>query len=137
VEPPLVATVLLSDGKSSTGQLEPLDAASDAAARGVPVYTIALGTQEGTVEVPDGMGGRETIPVPPDTETLAEIADITGGRFFEAPTADDLAAIYEGLGSRVGVTMQEQDVSAWFVGGALLLVLCGAGLAAFWFNRIP
>ena len=136
-EPPRVATVLLSDGKSSTVQLEPLDAAADAAARGVPVYTIALGTREGTVAVPDGMGGQETIPVPPDTETLTEIAGITGARFFEAPTADDLAAIYESLGSRVGYTMQEQDVSAWFVGGALLLVLGGAGLAAFWFNRIP
>jgi Ca-activated chloride channel homolog len=136
-EPPLVATVLLSDGKNSTGQLEPLDAASDAAARGVPVYTIALGTQNGTVDVPNGIGGTETLRVPPDTGTLDQVASVTGGRFFEAPTSQDLAAIYESLGSRVGTTMQEQEVTQWFAAGALVLVLAGAGLAALWFNRIP
>jgi Ca-activated chloride channel family protein len=136
-EPPLVATVLLSDGENSTGALEPLDAAADAVTRGVPVYTIALGTEDGIVEVPNGMGGTETLPVPPDTETLGQIADMTGGRFFEAPTSEDLAAIYESLGSRVGVTMQEQEVTQWFAAAGLLLVLGGAGLAAFWFNRIP
>jgi Ca-activated chloride channel family protein len=134
---PLVATVLLSDGKSSTGQLEPLDAATEAAARGVPVYTIALGTASGTVEVQDNLGRTETIQVPPDTATLAAIAKATGARFFEAPTSEDLAAIYEGLGSRVGFTMEQQEVTQWFAAGALLMVLAGAGLAAFWFNRIP
>jgi Ca-activated chloride channel family protein len=134
---PLVATVLLSDGKSSTGQLEPLDAATEAAARGVPVYTIALGTASGTVEVQDNLGRTETIQVPPDTATLRKIADTTGARFFEAPTSEDLAAIYEGLGSRVGFTMEQQEVTQWFAAGALLMVLAGAGLAAFWFNRIP
>ena len=53
------------------------------------------------------------------------------------PPREDLAAIYESLGSRVGVTMQEQEVTQWFAAAALLLVLGGAGLAAFWFNRIP
>ena len=136
-EPPLVATVLLSDGKSSTGQLDPLEAASDAAARGVPVYTIALGTQNGTVAVQDGRGGMQTIDVPPDPQTLRDVAARTGGKFFEAPTSDDLASIYQSLGSRVGTTVQEQEVTAWFAAGALLLILGGAGLAAFWFNRIP
>ena len=136
-EPPLVATVLLSDGKNSTGALEPLDAAGDAVARGVPVYTIALGTEGGIVDVPNGMGGTETIPVPPDTQTLSQIAEMTGARFFEAPSSEDLAAIYESLGSRVGVTLQEQEITQWFAAAALLLVLGGAGLAAFWFNRIP
>ena len=46
--PPLVATVLLSDGENSTGALEPLDAAAEAVTRGVPVYTIALGTRTGS-----------------------------------------------------------------------------------------
>jgi Ca-activated chloride channel family protein len=136
-EPPLVATVLLSDGKSSTGQLEPLDAASEAAAKGVPVYTIALGTENGTVDVPDGQGGTETIDVPPDAATLQQVADMTGGRFFEAPTSADLAAIYESLGSRVGTTMQAQEVTAWFAAGALVMMLVAGGLSVLWFNRLP
>jgi Ca-activated chloride channel family protein len=136
-EPPLVATVLLSDGANSTGTLEPLDAANQAAAAGVPVYTIALGTQDGVVSVPDQFGRTQQLNVPPDTDTLASIAEITGARFFEAPTADDLAAIYESLGSKVGFTLEEQEVTQWFAAGALVLVLVGGGLAALWFNRFP
>ena len=134
---PLVATVLLSDGKSSTGEMDPLDAADEAAQAGVPVYTIALGTQDGTVDVQDQFGQWQTIPVPPDPDTLGEIAERTGARFFEAPTAEDLQSIYQGIGSRVGFTNEEQEVTQWFAAGALVLVLLGGGLAALWFNRIP
>ncbi|HET9344689.1 MAG TPA: VWA domain-containing protein [Candidatus Limnocylindrales bacterium] len=136
-ERPLVATVLLSDGANSTGDLEPQQAADQAAAAGVPIYTIALGTADGTVEVPNIFGLPETMPVPPDTETLAEVAETTGGRFFDAPTAEDLAQIYENLGSRVGYTEEEQEVTQLFAAVALAFVLAGAGLAAHWFNRFP
>jgi len=134
---PVTATVLLSDGASSTGSTEPLDAAGDAAAAGMPIYAIALGTPDGTVEVRDELGRTQRIQVPPDTETLNRVAEMTGGRFFEAPTADDLASIYEALGSRVGFIAQEQEVTQWFAAAALLLVVTGAGLAALWFNRFP
>jgi Ca-activated chloride channel homolog len=136
-EPPLVATVLLSDGANSTGSLEPLEAASRAAALGVPVYTIALGTQDGVVQVPNRQGQLQTLAVPPDTETLAAIAETTGARFFDAPTAQDLAQIYENLGSRVGFTDEEREVTQLFAAAGLLFVIAGAGLAAHWFNRFP
>ena len=136
-EPPLVATVLLSDGANSTGSLEPQEAADQAAAAGVPVYTIALGTASGVVDVPDQQGVIHSLEVPPDPETLAAIAETTGGRFFEAPTSADLAQIYENLGSKMGSTSEEQEVTQWFAAAALLLVLGGAGLAALWFNRFP
>ncbi len=136
-EPPLVATVLLSDGANSTGQLEPLDAAGRAAELGVPVYTIALGTQDGVVQVPDRQGQLQTLDVPPDTDTLAAIAETTGARYFDAPTAEDLAQIYENLGSRVGFTEEQREVTQLFAAAGLLFVLAGAGLAALWFNRFP
>ncbi len=101
---PVTATVLLSDGANSMGTVEPLDAAEEAAAAGMPIYTIALGTPEGTVEVQDQLGQLQRLQVPPDTETLTAVAELTGGRFYEAPTADDLAEIYEQLGSKVGFT---------------------------------
>ena len=134
---PIVATVLLSDGANSTGQLEPLPAAEQAAALGVPIYTIALGTAEGVVEVQDDQGNPHILNVPPDTDTLAAIAETTGGRYFQAPTAQDLAQIYQSLGSRIGYTNQEQEVTQWFAAAGLLLVVTGAGLAAHWFNRFP
>jgi Ca-activated chloride channel family protein len=134
---PVIATVLLSDGANSTGELEPIPAAEMAAALGVPVYTIALGTAEGVVTVPDNLGELHTLNVPPDTETLAAIAETTGGRAFEAPTARDLAQIYDSLGSRIGYTTEEREVTQWFAAAGLLLVVTGAGLAAHWFNRFP
>ncbi len=136
-EAPVIATVLLSDGANSTGEMEPLPAAEQAAVLGVPIYTIALGTADGVVTVPDDEGELHTLNVPPDTETLAAIAETTGGRAFEAPTATDLAQIYESLGSRIGYTTEEREVTQWFAAAGLLLVVTGAGLAAHWFNRFP
>jgi Ca-activated chloride channel homolog len=136
-EAPVVATVLLSDGANSTGTMRPLPAAEQAAALGVPVYAIALGTADGVVEVQDDQGIPHVLNVPPDTATLSAIADTTGGKFFEAPTAHDLAQIYQNLGSRIGYTNEEQEVTQWFAAAGLLLVVAGAGLAAHWFNRFP
>jgi Ca-activated chloride channel family protein len=134
---PIVADVLLSDGANSTGELEPEQAAEQAATLGVPVYTIALGTADGVVTVPDDLGQLHTLNVPPDTETLAAIAETTGGRYFEAPTARDLAEIYQNLGSKIGYTTEQREVTQWFAAAGLLLVVAGAGLAAHWFNRFP
>jgi Ca-activated chloride channel family protein len=134
---PVVAQVVLSDGANSTGTLEPIDAAQKAADLGVPIYTIALGTEDGVVDVPSMFGLSEPLPVPPDPETLATIAEMTGGRFFEAPTAEDLSAIYESLGSKVGFVEEEQEVTQLFAAAGLLFVLVGGALAAHWFNRIP
>ena len=134
---PVIATVLLSDGANSTGEVEPLPAAEQAAALGVPIYTIALGTSDGVVTVPDEAGQLHRVNVPPDTETLAAIAETTGGRSFEAPTAQDLAAIYDHLGSRIGYTTEQREVTQWFAAAALITVVAGAGLAAHWFNRFP
>ena len=103
----------------------------------MPMYTIALGTADGTVEVQDPFGQTQQLQVPPDTQTLTAVAETTGGKFFSAPSAEDLAQIYESLGSKVGYTQQEQEVTQLFAGGALLFVLAGAGLAALWFNRFP
>jgi Ca-activated chloride channel family protein len=136
-EKPIVATVLLSDGANSTGEMEPLPAAEQAAALGVPIYTIALGTADGVVTVQDDQGNPHVLNVPPDTDTLAAIAETTGGRFFQAPTAQDLAQIYQNLGSKIGYTTEEQEVTQWFAAAGLLLVVTGAGLAAHWFNRFP
>ena len=134
---PVTATILLSDGANSTGSTEPLDAAKDAATEGMPIYTIALGTPDGTVDVQDQFGQIQQLQVPPDTDTLQQVAQLTGGKYFDAPTAEDLAAVYESLGSKVGYTEQQQEVTQWFAAAALLLVVAGGGLAALWFNRFP
>ena len=134
---PLVAAILLSDGANSVGIAEPLDAAQRAASLGVPIYTIALGTPAGQVQVRDDSGRIVTLDVPPDTETLAQIAEVTSATAFDAPTADDLSAVYDNLQSRIGFTQEEQEVTSWFAAGALALVVVAAGLSAVWFGRLP
>ncbi len=134
---PLVAAILLSDGANSTGATQPLDAAARAAKLGVPIYTIALGTPDGTVEIRDQFGQMHTLEVPPDKETLQQIADTTGGKAFDAPTAEDLKAVYDNLESRVGYTEERQEVTFALVAAGLLLVVVGAGLSAVWFGRLP
>jgi Ca-activated chloride channel family protein len=136
-EAPLVAGILLSDGANSVGVAEPLDAAERAAALNVPIYTIALGTADGQVTVRDEAGQPVTLDVPPDTETLAQIAEVTGASAFDAPSADDLSAVYDSLSSRIGTIDEEREVTAWFAAAALALIVVAAGASVLWFGRLP
>ena len=131
-ERPLAAILLLSDGASTAGAVQPLAAAERARQLGIPVYTIALGTPGGTLET---RGRRQ--PVPPDPETLTRIAEITGGQFFAAPTAADLRAVYRDIGSRIGFDYEKQEVTAAFAAASAVLLALGGGLALRWFSRFP
>lgn len=129
--------ILLSDGANSAGQYQPLEASAEAVARNVPIFTIALGTPYGTVDVPDSTGRLRRIAVPPDEETLKTISAETGGRFYSAPSARDLDDIYGELGSRIGYVKEKREVTAAFAGVAALFLVLGGGLSAWWFNRFP
>lgn len=123
--------VLLSDGTNTVGSsLE--RAATSAAADDVPVSTIAYGTPSGTVNL-DG----QTIPVPVDVDALASLADATGGRGYEAETADQLSQVYDDIRSSIGFRAEQRDVSSYAAAVALLLGLLGAALSLRWFARIP
>ncbi|CAN5218050.1 VWA domain-containing protein [soil metagenome] len=133
---PPAAILLLSDGFQTEGVLQPLDGAAEARALGIPVYTIALGTDEGIVEFGFGLERRE-IPVPPDRETLRQIAAETNGRYFDAPTAMALKAAYEELGSLLSEEEGEAEATFAFLGVGAALALAAAALSALWFSRIP
>ena len=110
------AIVLLSDGKSVRGS-DPIEAAQTAKKRKIPIYTIALGTPGGTIN--DGE------PVPPDSQTLARIAQVTGGRAFTAADVGSLDQVYKRLGSQVATEKRETELTNLFAGGALALMgLC-------------
>jgi Ca-activated chloride channel homolog len=134
---PLVAGILLSDGANSTGSTDPVDAANRASTLGVPIYTIALGTPTGQVQVQNDQGELVTVDVPPDRATLANIAEVTGGTAFDAPTSADLQAVYDHLQSRIGYVPETQEVTSAMAAAALVCVVAGAGLASLWFGRLP
>jgi Ca-activated chloride channel homolog len=131
---PPAAIVLLSDGESTSGR-DPVVAAEEARKLKIPVYTVALGTPSGTIEVPRRGGGTEVRPVPPDPEALEEIADASGGEAFTADTADGLSQVYEELGSQLGHRDEKRQVTSAFAGGGLLLLLAGGAMSLGWFGR--
>jgi len=126
------AIVLLSDGKATSGS-DPAAAAAMARKARIPIYTVALGTADGTIITPDG----QELSVPPDLDALRRIASNSGGRFFAAPSADALKAAYSDLGSRLGKEPEQREVTAAFAGGALVLLLAGGALGLAWFGRLP
>jgi Ca-activated chloride channel homolog len=75
--------------------------------------------------------------VPPDPETLKQIATTTGGRFFETAKAADLKSIYANLGTRLSSKQEKREVTVAFAGGGLVLLLLGGGLSLAWFGRLP
>jgi len=127
---PPVAIVLLSDGKSTRG-VAPVDAARTAARRRVPVYTVALGTAQGTIRV-----GTRTRPVPPDPQSLAQVARASGGKAYTAADAGRLSQVYERLGSQLGRRREKREITAAFAGAGLALLLVSSAMSLSWFGRL-
>jgi len=130
------AVLLLSDGYNTTGE-SPISAAAQASQLDIPVYTIALGTPDGVVTVPDQFGNQRLLPVPPDYQTLEAIATTTDGEYFEAPTDEDLQSVYASLGERIGYTTQPDEVTYAFAGLGALLLLLAAVTSMLWRGRFP
>jgi Ca-activated chloride channel homolog len=133
--PPAV-TLLLSDGANSAGG-DPFIQAERARQLKVPVYTIALGTAGGVLRQPNAFGGTRIQPVPPDPDSLARIAETSNGRFFEAPSSENLTAVYDSLGSRIGFRMEEREVTVAFTAAGLLLLAAAGALRARRGARLP
>jgi len=130
---PPARIVLMSDGSTTDGRPNEL-AAATAAELGIPVSTIAFGTDDGFIVIPQE---PMPIPVPVDREALKDIADATDGQFYEAATGAQLTAVYEDIGSSIGFTTEEVEISTWFVGLAMALLFVTAGLSMAWFSRLP
>jgi len=135
-EGPLTAILMLSDGAQTAGILQPFEGAQRAKSAGIPIYTVVLGTPDGTVTF-DRYGASRTIPVPPDPVTLEQIAEDTDGEFYAATDGGRLNQVYERLGSQIGrYDVQREVTDVLAAAGAVLLL--GAGLlAGLWFPRLP
>jgi Ca-activated chloride channel family protein len=131
------AIVLISDG-AATGKVDPVAAAQAARKAHIPIYTVALGTAQGTITVPrpGGQGGNETRRVPPDPQGMAEVAKASGGQSYTAGDAGKLKDVYQHLGSLLGTKNEKREITAGFAGGGLALLLLGAALSLRWFGRL-
>ncbi|HEV2873782.1 MAG TPA: VWA domain-containing protein [Thermoleophilaceae bacterium] len=133
---PPAAVILLSDGTSTHGR-DPLDVARQAARLRIPIYTVAFGTDGGTIEVQGRDGSTTTRRVPPDRETMRRVATISGARTFNANAGAELATVYERLGSQVATREERREVTAAFAGGAAAFLLLGGAMSLRWFGRLP
>ena len=129
-EPVPAHLVVLSDGETTVGRPN-AEAADAAVEQEVPVSTIAFGTPDGTVLIE---GQQE--PVPVNEDELRQIADTTGGDFYEAETLTELEQVYTDIGSSIGYESVPSEITDRWVGLALgVLVLTLAG-SLVWFGRL-
>ncbi len=139
--------VLLTDGASNAGPL-PLSAAQQAVERGVRVYTIGFGTTNNTspMDCGDGElfgfggggggfggGGGGGFRREIDEETLTQIADLTGGKYYLAESANDLQKIFQDLPTYIIATRETTEISVFFTAAAVLLAILAMILAIRWY----
>ena len=123
--------VLMSDGETTVGRpAEP--AAREAERRGIKISTVAFGTDHGSVVV-DFM----TVPVPVDREALRDIAETTGGKVFEAESAEEIVSVFEDLGEGVGTRTEPREITDGLAIAALVTAAVAVAGSLAWFARIP
>jgi Ca-activated chloride channel family protein len=125
------AIILLTDGQTTAGP-DPVDAARLAAERGVRVFTVGVGTDNGQILTGEGWSMRVRL----DEDALKIIADLTRAEYFYAGTAMDLKKIYESLRSRMVMEKKETEITSVFSAIAAAAVLLSATLSLLWFNRV-
>jgi Ca-activated chloride channel family protein len=117
--------ILLTDGASNAGNVDPLKAADLAAREGVRIYTIGVGAEQMLVQGPFGM--PQLVGGDLDEDTLKAIAQKTGGRYFRAADVATLTQIYALLDKIEPVSRDEQswrpveELYSWPLAAALVL----------------
>lgn len=126
--------VLLTDGVYTTG-VPPLDAAQLAAERKVRVYTIGFGTKEGERRSGDDWYGRRWNRGI-DEDSLRQIADMTGGEYYAASSADELQRVFASLPTYLKLREETTEISVVFAALAAVL-LFGAFLFSQLWHPLP
>jgi Ca-activated chloride channel homolog len=132
--------ILVTDGRSNAGQIDPLEAASAAAALGIRIYTIGIGAsgEQGGLFGMFSSRGSDL-----DEASLSQIASMTGGQYFRAETTRALRQVYETIDELEKTTAEsvvyvhtEERFAPWLVGGLVLLLLSTL-LGETWLRRLP
>lgn len=125
------AIVLLTDGEN-TGGVDPSDVADLASTAGVHIYPIGLGSPQGTVLQVDGF----SIATALDEPTLKQIAERTGGTYFNATDAASLSSVYDSIALTWTTKTVPHEVTSLVAGLAALLLLAGAVVSVLRSGRV-
>ncbi|MBK9925412.1 MAG: VWA domain-containing protein [Anaerolineales bacterium] len=139
--------VLLTDGASNAGPY-PLNAAVQAAERGIRVYTIGYGTVNNTAPMNCGTGffefgqfgapgfGQQISPQDfrrqLDDITLKDVATMTGGTYYEATSANQLGDVFNKLPTFLTSTRETIEVSVFFTAFAVIVIILALLLSFRW-----
>jgi Ca-activated chloride channel family protein len=130
---PPAAIVLLSDGAANIG-VSPVAVAAQAKRDHVAIYTVALGTPGGVLY----QGAfNQPVAVPPDPRLMAQIARTSGGRAYDAQTANNLSSIYKTLGQRLSTVKRKRDVTIYALALAAVLLMIAIVASARTAARLP
>lgn len=137
--------VLLTDGQNTAGELAPAQAAEAAAAFGVKIYTIGVGSEGPAPFLIDTPFGQQTVYQQADLDepTLRKIADLTHARYFRAKDTSELLQIYgdidrlEKSEAKVKEYMEYEERFHWFLIPGLLILLAEVVLTRTWLRKIP
>ena len=127
--------VLLTDGVATTGPF-PLDAAQQAVDRGVRIYTIGFGTENGSPDFggPQGGGPRQGggFRRGIDEETLKQIASMSDGKYYAASSANELLDVFQNLPTYLITISEVTEISFIFAAIGALLVAVSMALSLRW-----
>ena len=129
--------VLMTDGGNNSGKIDPLTATKVAQALGVKIYTIGLGNRE----IVQAMGLPPGFL--PEEDTLQQIAQMTGGKYYRADNAEKFKAIYaeidklEKTEAVINKFAQFNELFPRFVSFGLVLLLVEVALGQTVFRRLP
>jgi Ca-activated chloride channel family protein len=130
-EPP-ASIVLLSDGQSNVGP-DPVEVADEAVNAGIKVYTIGIGTPQGTVLQIQGRSVYTRL----DETSLRAIAAKTDAQYFSAQDEDSLGRIYGELSRERVLEKEKTEITFAFAAAGLAISVLAGGLGLLWFNRLP
>ncbi len=138
--------ILLTDGRSNRGDIDPLTAAKTAAAFNIKIHAIGTGAPGGAVfPLQDPFFGTRYVQLPEDLDegTLREIAGVSGGQYFRATDMESLKKIYKEIDKlektdiKVKTFTDYQDKYPLFLLIAFLLFTTEALLAQTFLRRLP
>jgi Ca-activated chloride channel family protein len=130
--PPPSQIVVMSDGETTVGRPD-ADAAAAANEAGIPVSTIAFGTEDAVIELP----GAGPTDVGVNQESLQAIAEATGGDFFAATTGEELVDAFDDIGGTVDSETVVKEIGTWFLGLGIAVLVVTSVLSLLWFSRLP
>ena len=128
---PSAVIVLFSDGENNENP-DPLIVTDLAVDLGVRVYTVGVGSKEGTVINVDGMNIHSQL----DESMLMQVAETSGGQYYFADDENELARIYDDLEPTLSIKPEEMELTSLFAAFGMIIFLIGGALSFLWFGRV-